>query len=59
MKKENDLMNHLTYMTSLAEQLRELKEEITTQKFATIVLGSLPKSYNNFISSLNATKVDN
>ena len=51
-------MDHLTYMTSLAEQLRELKEDITPLKFATIVLGSLLKSYNNFISSLNATEVD-
>ena len=51
-------MEHLTYMTSLAEQLRELKEEITSQTFATVVLGSLPESYDNFISSLNTTKVD-
>ena len=58
MKEGTDLMEHLTYMTSLAEQLRELKEETTPQKFATVVLGSLPESYDNFISSLNATKVD-
>ena len=58
MKEGTDLMEHLTYMTSLAGQLRELKEEITPQKFATIVLGSCPESYDNFISSLNATKVD-
>ena len=37
------LMEHLTYMTSLAEQLRELKEEITPQRFATVILGSLPE----------------
>jgi hypothetical protein len=36
-------MKHLTYMTSLAEQLREMKEEISTKKFATVVLGSLPE----------------
>ena len=58
MKEGTDLMEHLTYTTSLAEQLRELKEEITPQKFATVVLGTLPESYDNFISSLNATKVD-
>ena len=51
-------MEHLTYITSLAEQLRELKEEITPQRFATVILGSLPESYDNFISSLNATKMD-
>ena len=54
MKEGTDLMEHLTCMTSLAEQLRELKEEITPQKFATVILGSLPESCNNFISSLNA-----
>ena len=51
-------MEHLTYMTSLAEQLRELKEEITPERFATVILGSLPEKYDNFISSLNATKMD-
>ena len=58
MKEGTDIMEHLTYMTSLAEQLRELKEEISDQKFATVILGSLPESYDNFISSLNARKVD-
>ena len=47
-------MKHLTYMTSLAEQLREMKEDISTRKFATVVLGSLPESYDNFLTSLNA-----
>ena len=51
-------MEHLTYMTSLAEQLRELKEEITSQTFTTVVLGSLLESYDNFITSLNTMKVD-
>ena len=46
MKEGTDIMTHLTYMTSLAEQLRELREEITPQKFATVVLGSLPDSYD-------------
>ena len=58
MKEGTDLMEHLTYMTSLAKQLHELKEEITLQKFATVILGSLPESYDNYISSLNATKMD-
>ena len=51
-------MKHLTYMTSLAEQLREMKEDISTRKFATVVLGSLPKSYDNFLTSLNAEELD-
>ena len=54
MKEGVDLMQHLTHMTSLAEQLREMNEEISSKKFATVVLGSLPDSYDNFLTSLNA-----
>ncbi len=42
MQEGADLMKHLTYMTTLAEQLRELKEDISPKKFATVVLGSIP-----------------
>ena len=36
-------------------QLKELKEDISPQKFATVInLGSLPESHDNFITSLNA-----
>ena len=42
----------------IRQVIKPLKEEITLQKFATVFLGSLPKSYDNFISKLNATKVD-
>ena len=45
-------------MTLLAEQLRELKEEISKKKFATVILGSFPESYENFISNLNARNID-
>ncbi len=31
-----DIMKHITYMTTLAEQLRDMKEEISDQKFATV-----------------------
>ena len=58
MKEGTDIMEHITYMTSLAEQLRELKEDISDRKFATVMLGSLPESYDNFISSLNAREVE-
>ena len=57
--KENDgMMQHITHMTSLAQQLRDLGEEISPRKFASTVLGSLPESYANFITSLNGTKMD-
>ena len=54
MEEGADLMQHITMMTSLAEQLRELEEEKSSRKFATVILGSLPESYDNFVSSLNA-----
>lgn len=58
MEEGADLMQHITYMTSLAEQLRELKEDISSKKFATTILGSLPESYDAFLTSLNARKAD-
>ena len=58
MKEGADLMQLLTHMSSLAEQLREMNEEISSKKFATVVLGSLPDSYDNFLTSLNARSAD-
>jgi len=58
MKEGTDLQEHLTYMTSLAEQLQETKEEISLKKFATVVLGSLPESFDNFLTSLNTRNAD-
>ena len=54
MEEGGDLMQHLTEMTLLSEQLKELKEDISLQKFTTVILGSLPESYDNCITSLNA-----
>jgi hypothetical protein len=53
-----DMIQHLTHMTRLAEQLRELKEEISSKKFAMVVLGTLPESYEHFLTSLNARNAD-
>ena len=58
MKEGSDLMQHLTHMTSLAEQLREMNDEISLKKFATVVLGSLPHSHDNFLTTLNARSAD-
>ena len=35
-----------------------MNEEISSKKFATVVLGSLPDSYDNFLTSLNARSAD-
>ena len=58
MEEGADLMKHITTMTSLAEQLREMKEDISSKKFAIVVLGSLPDSYENFMISMNARDVE-
>ena len=58
MEEGSDLMKHITMMTSLAEQLREMKEDISSKKFAIVVLGSLPDSYENFLISMNARDVE-
>ena len=58
MGEGSDLMKHITVMTSLAEQLREMKEDISSKKFAIVVLGSLPDSYENFLISMNARDVE-
>ena len=59
MEEGSDIMVHINKMTSLAERLRELKEDVSTKKFAIVVLGSLPDSYDLFLSSLNARDADN
>ena len=58
MQEGDDLMQHITTMTTYAQQLRDLNEHITPQKFATVMLGSLPPSYDTFITSLNARNAD-
>ena len=58
MTEGTDILEHLTYMTTLAEQLKEMNEEIPDKKFATVVLGSLAESYDNLISSLNSQKIE-
>ena len=57
MEEGGDILQHITYMTSLAEQLREMKE-VSSKKFATVVLGSLPESYDTFLTSLNARNAE-
>ena len=39
--------------------MRELKDDVSPQKFAVTVLGSLPESYDVFLTSLNARDAQN
>ena len=54
MEEGGDINEHITKMTRLSARLKELNDEVSSKKFATAVLGSLPESYEHFISSLNA-----
>ena len=57
MAEGGDLLKHITEMTVLAEQLKEMDDEIPS-KFAVAVLGSLPESYDNFLTSMNTRDTD-
>ena len=58
MEEGGDLLKHITEMTVLSEQLKEMKDEISSKKFAVAVLGSLPDSYDNFLTSMNSRDAD-
>ena len=58
MDEKGDMMKHITEMTRIAEQLKEMKEEVSSKKFAIVMLGSLPDSYDTFLTSLNARNAD-
>ena len=59
MKEGDDLQAFITEMMTVAQELRELNEDISMKKFATVILGSLPPSYDNFVTSFNTQSVDN
>ena len=58
MREDEDLEEFLTKMTTLAQELRELNEDISSKKFATVILGSLPESYDSFLTSFNARPIE-
>ena len=58
MQEGDDMMKHITYMTQLAQELRDLKEDISNKKFAVVMLGSLPSSYDLFVTSMNAREAE-
>lgn len=58
MEENGNLFDFITKMTSLAQELRELEEDISPKKFAVTLLGALPESYSNFVTSLNTRSID-
>ena len=53
MEENGDLLDFITKMTELSQELRELEEDVSPKKFAVTILGALPESYSNFVTSLN------
>ena len=58
MGEEEDLLSFITKMISIAQELRELNEEISDKKFAIVILGCLPDSFDNFLTSFNSKPAD-
>ena len=58
MREDEDLEEFLTKMTTLAQESRELNEDISSKKFATVILGSLPESHDSFLTSFNARPIE-
>ena len=46
---------HFDNLRNMREELAALSESIPDQDFAAIILGSLPKSYNTYLSAITAT----
>ena len=57
MEESTDMLKHITEMTSLAQQLREMDEDISSRKLATGMLGSLPPSYDTLVTSTSARNI--
>ena len=58
MGENEDVFKFITRMTTLAQELRDCGEDISTKKLATTVLGALPPSYDNFLTSFNTVSMN-
>lgn len=54
MPEGGDLVEHITEMSQLAKQLKEQGQLVSSEEFALTVLGSLPDSFDGFLTSMNA-----
>ena len=53
--KNGNIRTHFNNMQTMQEELTGLGATISEQDFSAIILGSLPKSYDQFISAVTAT----
>ena len=57
MDEGGDLIKHMDFMVALRRKLADQGDDLSSQKFAIIFLGSLPDSYDTFLTSMNARNV--
>ena len=53
--EKGDIVEHLTTLRIMREDLASMGETLTDTDFYSIVMGSLPASYDQYLSALNAT----
>ena len=58
MGEKGDVFKFITRMTTMAQELRDCGEDISMKKLATTVLGALPPSYDNFLTSFNTVSMN-
>ena len=54
-KDNRNVHTHFDNLCNMHKELAALSESIPDQDFAAIILGSLPKSYNTYLSAITAT----
>ena len=53
--EKGDIIEHLTNLRIMRENLASMGESLSDTDFYAIIMGSLPSSYNHYLSALNAT----
>ena len=53
--EKGDIVEHLTTLRIMREDLASMGETLTDTDFYSIIMGSLPASYDQYLSALNAT----
>ena len=53
--EKGDIVEHLNTLRTMREDLASMGESLTDADFYSIIMGSLPASYDQYLSALNAT----
>ena len=52
---KGDIIEHFATMRTMREDLASMGETLTDNDFYAIIMGSLPVSYDSYLSAMNAT----